>query len=225
MPHRATVGGPTFIRLLARLADVDVAPSSQSLSDRLSQWLDWNRALALSSALDDPTAPAVTGAPALEHLQVECARARDATIAAIRSDPTLAPGRADTAAASENRASNGKPPEFGAFRQCYLARQRAMQAATGRLRGRLRDALAQTSADMAQLAAVDAVMEQALSPREHALLAKVPDLLAHRFERLRETASPAWLDTFRRDVQSVLLAELDLRFQPVDGLLAALRTH
>ncbi len=34
----------------------------------------------------------------------------------------------------------------------------------------------------------------------------------------------AWLDVFRKDMQSVLLAELDLRFQPVEGLLAALRT-
>jgi hypothetical protein len=62
------------------------------------------------------------------------------------------------------------------------------------------------------------------------------------FERLREaeqkaladaqvaavapTITPgAWLDVFRQDVQSVLLAELDVRFHPVEGLLTALRTH
>ncbi|KAE8755722.1 DUF3348 family protein, partial [Paraburkholderia madseniana] len=33
-----------------------------------------------------------------------------------------------------------------------------------------------------------------------------------------------WLNTFRKDMQSVLLAELDVRLQPVEGLLAALRT-
>jgi hypothetical protein len=33
----------------------------------------------------------------------------------------------------------------------------------------------------------------------------------------------AWLDVFREDMQSVLLAELEIRFQPVEGLLAALR--
>jgi hypothetical protein len=38
-------------------------------------------------------------------------------------------------------------------------------------------------------------------------------------------APGAWLDVFRKDAQSVLLAELDLRFQPVEGLLAALRTR
>jgi hypothetical protein len=92
-----------------------------------------------------------------------------------------------------------------------------------------------------RLAMVDAVMEQALGARERSLLASVPAILAGHFERLRRaehialadaeasgdtaTMTPgAWLVTFRKDMQSVLLAELDLRFQPVEGLLAALRT-
>ncbi|WP_175224840.1 DUF3348 family protein, partial [Achromobacter ruhlandii] len=33
----------------------------------------------------------------------------------------------------------------------------------------------------------------------------------------------AWLETFRKDMRSVLLAELDVRLQPVEGLLATLR--
>ncbi|HEX7684670.1 MAG TPA: DUF3348 domain-containing protein [Trinickia sp.] len=33
-----------------------------------------------------------------------------------------------------------------------------------------------------------------------------------------------WLDVFRKDMQSVLFAELEIRFQPVEGLRAALRT-
>ena len=94
---------------------------------------------------------------------------------------------------------------------------------------------------MARLAAVDAAMERALSPREQALLARVPALLGEHFERLRQAeqetlagaqisedtsaiSSGAWLDVFRKDMQNVLLAELDVRFQPVEGLLAALRT-
>jgi hypothetical protein len=80
-------------------------------------------------------------------------------------------------------------------------------------------------AALGRLAEVDAVMEVALTPREHTLLAKVPDLLGQRFARLHAGGQPHWLDAFRREMQSVLLAELDLRFQPVDALLAALRTH
>ncbi|WP_349816859.1 DUF3348 family protein [Enterobacter hormaechei] len=35
----------------------------------------------------------------------------------------------------------------------------------------------------------------------------------------------AWSAQFRHDMRTLLLAELDFRFQPVAGLLAALRTR
>ncbi|MCC8446692.1 DUF3348 family protein, partial [Xanthomonas translucens] len=35
----------------------------------------------------------------------------------------------------------------------------------------------------------------------------------------------AWLDVFRQDMQHVLRAELDIRFHPIEGLLAALRSR
>jgi hypothetical protein len=213
---RPTVRGPTFVRLLARLAGVDVAAPGQSPPDQLGQWLDWNHALSLAAALDGQPAAPESAASAAEDLHAECARAREALAAAIKDDPLLAPGAAAQA-------------DYAAFRQTCLARQRAMQASVGRLRGKLRDALTQALSPgpgMAQLADVDAVMEAALTPREHALLARVPDLLGQRFERLRAGGHPSssWLDRFRRDMQGVLLAELDLRFQPVDALLAALRS-
>lgn len=224
------VCGPAFIRLLARLADVQPAESGRSLPDRLSQWLDWNHALALSIALEGKSSVAELGVPAVgSPVQDECASVRRA-LAQAGSDACASVGA--------GRSSTDAAVEYADFRQCYLARQRAMQAATGRLRGHLRDLLAANSVDMARLAEVDAVMEAALSPREHALLASVPGLLGAHFERLREAAlghtpgtepAPArtrgpWLDVFRNDMQRVLLAELDVRLQPVQGLLAALGT-
>jgi hypothetical protein len=100
---------------------------------------------------------------------------------------------------------------------------------------------------MAKLAAVDVVMEQVLAVQERSLLSGVPALLEKRFRRLRQAAleaqaepaadqatpdpsagggtrpAPAWQDVFHKDLQDVLLAELDFRFQPVEGLLEALR--
>ena len=223
-PQRTTVRGPTFIRLIARLADVDAPQSNPSLPDRLSQWLNWAHAIALSTALDGKPSAIVSDAPTLgDAAEDECARVRASLVEAVTSD-------CETTGA-----------DYKVFRQRYLTRQRAMQSATGHLRGRLRDMLAQQSPEMARLAEVDAVMELVLSPREQKLLAAVPSLLGEHFERLRQsgqaapddsqgrgdspaTASGGWLDVFRRDMQSVLLAELDVRFQPVEGLLAALRT-
>jgi hypothetical protein len=244
VPQRTNVHGPTFIRLLARLTNVELSPSRQSLSDRLGQWLDWTHAVALSTSLDGGPAAADSAVPPFGSTEEsECARVRTSLAKAIAGDPAFATSSqrmAEYALAEE--ADANEAVDYSPYRQRYLAIQRSMQAATGKLRGRLRDMLARTTADMARLAAVDAAMERALSPREQALLAHVPALLGEHFERLRQagqhtpadaqapedaavTTPGAWLDVFRMDVQSVLLAELDVRFHPIEGLLAALRTH
>ena len=231
-PQRTSVRGPTFIRLLARVTDVDVPPSRQSLSDRLGQWLDWTHAVALSTSLDSKPSAVGSDVPTFGSAEEnECARVHASLVSTIAGDRAFAKG-----------CGANEAVDYSVFRQRYLTIQRSMQAATGNLRGRLRDMLAQRTADMARLAAVDATMERALSPREQTLLAHVPVLLGDHFERMRQAeqktladaqvskgapaiAPGAWLDVFRKDVQSVLLAELDVRFHPVEGLLAALRAN
>ncbi|MEG2806242.1 DUF3348 domain-containing protein [Stenotrophomonas sp.] len=224
-PYRPPVAGPAFIRLLAGFADGALPGTSPDLSDRLSQWVDWNRAVALSRALDGRLPAAVPEAPVFDSAeQAECERVHAALRASITAD------------IEARRATAGE--DFAPHRQHCMSVQRSMQAATGRLRGRLRDMLGQGDGALARLAEVDAVMEQTLSPREQALLGAVPALLGQHFERLRAAAAPGdgdtdealpapappgWLARFHQDMQDVLLAELDVRFQPIEGLLAALR--
>jgi len=235
---RPPVPGPAFIRLLARLTDADIAPSSPALADRLGQWIDWTRAVAVSRALDGRL-PAIDADAPFEGVDAhECARVRAALEEAISSDTGADAGKQGPRPG--HAADANAPLDYAPFRQRYLSLQRTMLTATGRLRGQLRDTLARTSADMARLAEVDAVMELTLSPREQTLLAAVPALLQQHFERLRETeptaaadthtadtaqapTANAWLDVFRQDMRSVLRAELDVRFHPIDALLAALR--
>jgi hypothetical protein len=253
-PQRTAFSGPAFIRILARLTEVDVPESSQSLSDRLSQWLGWTDAIALSSALNNAPPAVAAGARSFgDAEESECARVRAALAKAIVGDSVLAAAkrRGPAAQALPHRAPAEAPVDYAVFRQRYLAMQQAMETGVGNLRGRLRAMLAAKTPAMARLAVVDAVMERALSERERSLLAAVPGLLAGHFERLRKaeqqaladaeasadaaSAAPvtavaptppgAWLDAFRKDMQSVLLAELDVRLQPVEGLLAALRTR
>jgi hypothetical protein len=47
--------------------------------------------------------------------------------------------------------------------------------------------------------------------------------LAPADESATPAAADAWLDVFHKNLQSVMLAELDIRLQPVEGLLKALR--
>lgn len=239
-PRRATVRGPTFIRTLARLTTADVPPPTRSLSDQLSQWIDWPHAVALSSALDGRPPTALLDQRILRDADDgECARTRASLVSAIVGDRAFAapPRGAAGAAPADAEERLGYP----FYRQRCLAMQQTMEAGVGRLRERLRALLSHGSEGMARLAAVDAVMERSLARRERALLAVTASLLGEHFERLRQdaqqaaqdagevapAASDAWLEVFRRDMQHVLLAELDVRLQPALGLFAALgnRSH
>ncbi|KAA1004226.1 DUF3348 domain-containing protein [Paraburkholderia panacisoli] len=266
-PQRTTLSGPALVRLLARLADVEVPESRQSLSDRLSQWLGWTDAIALSSALNGSPPAVAAGARVFGSAEeAECVRLRSSLTKAVVGDSVLATARRDGRAPMQmqrqmhapKQGAVDAPVDYAVFRQRYQAIQQSMETAIANLRGRLRGMLAARTPALARLAVVDAVMERALGERERNLLGAVPGMLAGHFERLREAeqqalaaamadsarradcdtteapeasedAAPvipgAWLDVFRKDMRSVLLAELEVRFQPVEGLLAALRTR
>ena len=242
-PQRTAFSGPTLIRLLARLTDVEFTESRQSLSDRLSQWIHWTDAIALSTALNGNPPAVPSGARALSSAEEnECARVRTTLTNAIVGNQVFATRkRRGHAHAPAPEAPMDTAIDYPAFRQTYLSIQQSMETGIGNLRGRLRAMLAARTPGMGRLAEVDAVMERALGARERSLLATVPALLGGHFDRLRKAGQEtladdpasgdapavtpgAWLDVFRKDMQSALLAELDLRFQPVEGLLAALRT-
>ena len=234
-PERTRVAEPTFIRLLARFTGDGRPQSGPSLPEQLSRWIDWTPAVALSRALDGRPVALHAGASTSvatqwAEQQGEVARVRASLSSAIAAMP-----------GADLRDPAPCAPDFATLRTHYLTTQRAMQTATGKLRGQLRDMLAGASEDMARLAGVDALMEQVLSPREHRLLDAVPVLLEEHFERLRGTAEDAsprshlavdapampgmGSSRFRKDLQDALLAELEFRFLPIEGLLAALRTH
>lgn len=278
-PQRTGLSGPTLIRLLTRLTDVDVPESRQSLSDHLSQWLGWTDAIALSAALNTSPPVIAPGARMFSSAEErECARVRTTLADAIASDTAatsakrIVPGQAP---AKKSAAVEQAEADYSNFRQRYLSLQHTMETSVGNLRSRLRGMVAAKNGEMTRLAVVDAIMDRALLPKERALFGAIPKLLQGHFERLRlaeaaalapvdapvdapvaapaaqadaapptdgaakldngngkapapATTTPpvtpgAWLDVFRKDMRSVLLAELDVRLQPVEGLLAALR--
>ncbi|MFS8931587.1 DUF3348 domain-containing protein [Cupriavidus taiwanensis] len=242
VPRRTGLSGPTLVRLLARLADADAPAPAGSLSSQLSQWLGWADAIALSSALKAQVPampPPASGGGGTEAQQ--CARVRARLADAIAEDAAPAGRRRGPARPSALPDPVDAQVDYAVHRQRYLTLQQTMETSIGSLRGGLRAALSAGTPAMAKLAMVDAVMERVLGAREQSLLGAVPSLLEAHFQRLRQAEAAAleaqaqaqgqpaavragaWLGVFRKDMQSVLLAELEIRWQPIEGLLAALQ--
>ncbi len=237
-PAGAPVPGASLPRLLARLQGREPVQQHGSPTGLLGEWVDWQRAVALSRALDgapvaaDDAIPADAGADAEADgaLVAECSRVRG-----LLADAILDDGR-DWTRPLWPRA--GEDPDGAAAGASAVQRhcqglQRDLQSATGRLRGELRERLACRGAGQARLAAVDAVMEGLLAPREHALLAPLVPTLVARFEQLHAAhagsddaavGSAPWRAAFRAEARQLLLAELDLRFHPIEALLEALQS-
>ena len=230
--RRIPLTGSAFIRTLASLDDVPAPAAPDAFAQRLAQWLAWTDAFSLSAALGDasapPDVPGFGGEGALSADEREVARVRAVLARTIADAPAggAAPRRVTRPLAAAI-APLETPVDFATHRQRYTACQLAMETQIVPLRRRLRSSLADRSARLAKLAELDIVMEQVVGARERALLATVASRLEPRFEQLRgaqDDAPPGpWLDRFRQEMRGLLLAELDLRLQPVEGLLEACR--
>jgi hypothetical protein len=118
---------------------------------------------------------------------------------------------------------------YAAFQQRHQKLQRDMEQSIGPFRDHVRQVLGRASGTLRQLAALDAVMEQVLAAREQKVLPAIGATLETRFRQLRAAAhdddATDWPAAFRNDWQQVLLAELELRLEPVAGLLDALHNE
>ena len=239
-----TFNSSRLTRFLADLAVADVADGKQSFAERLGLWLDWKDAISLSAALNEsggradarlhPSSPD-------DALAADVARVRRVLADSIAGDEVSGSGKArithPAPVAGEAPESAG---DFTPYRHYHLAHQRTMEANIVPLRARVRAALASRSPSQSRLAAVDAALDEALRERERRVFSMVPVLLEKHFQRLRtahqadlarrqEPDNPdrwmqagGWLARYCQDMQGALLAELDTRLQPVEGLLAAL---
>ncbi|MGG2103778.1 DUF3348 family protein [Stenotrophomonas sp. NRRL B-14846] len=209
------LGGPEFLRLLARLSDGAMPASSPALTDRLGQWVDWSRAVALSGALGGRLPEPGEAAEAARDVLDDCAQAHASLLASISEDAE-AERLLDLAEAAA-------APNFASLRQRYRCCSRPSRPPPGDCAAACATSWYKVSPELARLAEVDAVMEQTLTPREHSLLATAPRVLGARFERVH--GQPGWRAAFRHDMRTLLLAELQLRFHPIEGLQDALRSH
>ncbi|QHE84940.1 DUF3348 family protein [Hydrogenophaga sp. BPS33] len=185
--------------------------SRQDLAERLGDWLNVADAITLASAQQN--LPKLATASRLERPKppgdpkADLERARATLAKAIATPPQPPTDASDT--------------EFALHHQRYLDHQRRMEMSIDALRDHVRQVLAARSPKLAQLAAMDAMLDQMLGGREQRLLHGVPAIVKLRFAQLRQSHPDTWPALFEHDLQRTLLAELDLRLQPVMGMVDA----
>jgi len=242
-------------RLLRTLVDLtDFEPSiAPPLAETLGQWIRVTDAIALTGVYgaarqaaptQDAAGQATSAGAALEH---EFNRTRSALEHAIDGIDTPSHGRTRLVRPTlQAGLSVEQASDYAPFRRYHHALQRHQEQAVHTLRATLRDTAAQVSPALKQLAALDATFEHILSEREATLLGTIPSLLEKRFHRLRRGHQQTmleqqrndlpehwikpggWLARFSQEMTQVLLAELDFRLQPSEGLLEAIahaQTH
>jgi Protein of unknown function (DUF3348) len=229
--QRTSFNSSRLTRLLSELSVGEPAAGNPPrLADRLGSWLDWTDSIALAAAQGQPVGGAhlaPRGVEGVSRTALEELRRVRAALSASISDLDGLDEALDVEWRAGGAAATAAPTEtdLAPYRRQHAALQRAMDAAIAPLRAGVRATLQRTSPALARLAAMDAVLDAALQTRERHLLGKVPALMEVHFARLRDgqpSTATDWRAAVRHSLREALQAELDLRLQPVEGLLEAL---
>ncbi|MBA6412158.1 DUF3348 family protein [Parahaliea sp. F7430] len=209
---------PRLVSLLAEHTAAQGGVSHSQFARRLGDLIDLSNSVALSEtlsllgkqefiAVDDHSAGG----------REDFLRVRAAMISAVLR--SLFPGSGATRIRWP-KVTDGEAPQAQAYRKFYAAHQGEMEARVRGLQERVRDTASGLSPELLKLASLDAAVGDSLLAHSRRLFASIPALVADRFEALE---SPAALDTtFRSEVQALLLAEIEARLLPVQGLIEAM---
>ena len=249
MPKAAAHALPSTSRLVHTLSGLGVAGGAaprKGFADKLAELIDLSGAIALSESLRGlrriNKMDTETNGDAQTQFMARRAEMIEAIAASFTLDPeAIANSPAGFILPSPNADTFGDDAAgYAPYQRFYALHQSEMDHRVISLRGLLRKQLAARSEALAQLTALDTMMETTLSDYSRRSLAALPKLLAQHFFALRraqqsvdaEVGQPSsaeqwladggWLYQFHRDMQTLLLAELALRLQPLQGLLEAL---
>ena len=244
---RARLHSSALLGFLSEQGLIDAGLEPGEVGQRLADWLGFRQAIALQSfigAVDDPDAAQVKATARVDAsvLRERFARVRAALEQSIQQGTAPAPGlpRLQLPAAELEQPIDPKTA-FDPFRRYLIGHQRQMEGIIRSLRGQLRGMLDKGSTQHRQLASLDAIVDSILVEREARLLGHIPNQFEKRFAKsLRQhmkqqieaaqadAPSPrtdVWLGPLCEAMRAALLAELDLRLQPVLGLIEALTAH
>ncbi len=223
MSASATLGRSRLFRLLSHWSSPGTQVAGGDIAQQWAAWLDPLQAVRLRSGLDaidvTPVPPAsVLPAPTLQALFAETRRVQAAWAVAV--DPVALQPESEAALAAVEALWPGHAAlsGFERYRRVHLEWQRQMAAMVTPLRQQVRRTLARAGGRWQRLALLDALLESQFESQEARALGQVPAWLERRYEQAGAQGD-ASLKLFFADWQALVDAELELRLQPVLGLL------
>ena len=238
-----------LVRLLTDLAVCDLAFPPKNLAERLGGVIGFGDSMRLASFHDELGEMTFEPSPtSSEGLKEDVLQVRASLVRAVVESFTPDIGSARSKLPTINA---DMPVDqlvtFEPYHRFYAAHQREFESRVQALQLRVREVACRVSPESGQLAAMDEAMRDIFSMHIRKSLALIPQLLGKRFVFLQQehrsskeasgdevksdhpkqdmfealTQADGWLERFCKEMQELLLAELELRLLPVLGLVEA----
>ena len=233
-----------LVSLLTELSPNKLSAADYNLAERLGHLLGLSGSINLAQALrPKPQQELVAASSNAEGLSEQVLVARKRMMQRISRSFDHQPNELQNKVPTANVAIRAAALlTYDPYQRFYNTYQVEIGVEVQNLRTTVRKEVSGVSVQLAQLAELDNTLEQSLAVHNRKLFSVTPKMLEQRFKTLlrehqqsstQEVApdpkdwlvSGAWLDLFYRDMRELLLAEFDVRLQPVFGLLEALNEH
>jgi len=230
-----------LVRLLTELSVAKVGPGEQNLAEQLGRLIGVSDSIALSRSLGTlPLNKAKSVVDSVDEVRNEILRCRREMMRIIVTSFAANPEGIGIQAPSVSTGTRASALQtYEPYQRFYSMHQAEMAGSVQQLRVQVRSCVSGFSVELHQLAELDEMLSDSLAGHTAKLFNVTPKLLESRFKQLLEAhleksggvndTEPSqwlipggWLELFYKDMQELLLAELDVRLQPVVGLLEAL---
>lgn len=239
-----------LVRLLTELSDTKYSSNGHNLAEQLGRLISVSDSIALSRSLGQLSYQSGKRMDNRENISESAYKVREAVlfsreqmintiIQSFASEPSGTGIQAPSLAMGTRVEAL---QTYEPYQRFYSMHQAEMAGSIQNLRLRVRVGVSEFSTELHQLAELDKILSESLAIHTAKLFNGTPKLLEQRFKQLLEAyrqktaqvnnTEPrhwlmpgGWLELFYRDMQELLLAELDVRLQPVLGLLEALNEH
>ncbi len=223
--------GSQMIRFLDELHITDEPVSPERFSGRLAELIDLSHSVKISIA--HTAMSRMEFEPfdnSFDTARDEVMRVHGETVDIIVKAFTDHTGSTRLKAPKRERLNNeNQKAAVKPFLSFYVYYQRMLDSKLNNLREYIRNCASGLSVKLAQLGKLDEVLADTLAAHERKSFAQVPVLLERRFSEQLQRSQWAQLDelhaSFCRDLQALLLAELEVRMLPVLGLIESIEAE